>query len=215
MATLLAQRRFKVALALTFDYGQRAAKREIAAARKFCGSYGIPHKVLALPWLSIISRSALTDRSNPLPRYSPAEIGKSKKAEMRSAAAVWVPNRNAIFANIAAAYAEAIECDVIIAGFNAEEARTFPDNSRRFVTSLNRTLRSSTLIRPKVICPTQDMTKKDIAALSTKFKLRPQFFWSCYRGGARMCGHCESCARVVRAFKAAGAWKEHETLFSQ
>lgn len=204
-----------MALALTFDYGQRAAKREIAAARKFCRSYKIPHKVLNLPWLSLISRSALTDRSNPLPLYRPADLGKDRRTEIKSAAAVWVPNRNAVFANIAAAYAETMKCNVIVAGFNAEEARTFPDNSPYFVASLNRMLSYSTLIRPKIFSPTQKMTKKDIAALSTKLKLRPQFFWSCYRGGASMCGRCESCSRAIRAFKAAGAWKDHEALFSK
>jgi 7-cyano-7-deazaguanine synthase len=201
VATLLARRRTNIVLALTFDYGQRAAKREIAAARAFCRFHKIPHKILSLPWLSQVSGSALTDRSLPLPRYLPADIGRNKKAEMKSAAAVWVPNRNAIFANIAAAFAETMRCDLIVAGFNAEEARTFPDNSLRFVTSLNRTFRLSTMTRPKLLCPTQKMTKTDIARMSIDLKLRPQFFWSCYEGGASMCGRCESCARILRAFK--------------
>ena len=215
VATLLARRKLNIPLALTFDYGQRSAEKERAAAKAFCRFYKIPHKTVPLPWLSRISSSALTDRSIPLPEYAPADLGKNKKAETKSAAAVWVPNRNSIFANIAAAYAEAMKCGFIVAGFNAEEASTFPDNSPDFVILLNRTFRSSTLTHPKLICPTQKMTKRDIAMMSIDLKLRPQFFWSCYRGGARMCGRCESCARAIRAFKETGAFKRYEALFSK
>jgi 7-cyano-7-deazaguanine synthase len=207
VATLLARKKYKILLALTFDYGQRAARREIEAASTFCKHYKIRHEVIRLPWLHIISHSSLTQSSKSLPTFEARELGRKKEKEKRSAQAVWVPNRNAIFTNIAAAFAEAKRCNVIVAGFNAEEATTFPDNSMRFIETSNKLFSSSTLSHPRLISPTQKMKKREIARNAVKLKLIPHFFWSCYEGGARMCGQCESCARTIRAFRAIGAWE--------
>ena len=59
-----------IALAVTVDYGQRAARREIAAARAIARRYGVPHRVHRLPMLARLTRTALVDRSRKLP--SPA-----------------------------------------------------------------------------------------------------------------------------------------------
>jgi 7-cyano-7-deazaguanine synthase len=206
-ATLLAGKKHKIRLALTFDYGQRAAKKEIAAARAFCKKYKIKHKVIRIDWLRSVSSSALTDKKRILPKFHDnnfiADLNKCKK----SARSVWVPNRNALFANIAAAFAEAMNCKYIIAGFNAEESRTFPDNSPEFVLKSNNLFLKSTLSHPKIISPVQKMNKTQIAKSAVKLKINPRFFWSCYDGGARMCGTCESCARMINAFKKACAWE--------
>lgn len=200
VATLLAREKCEIALALTFNYGQRAAIREIKAARTFCEHYKIAHEVICLPWLSAISNSALTDRKASLPKFTDSGLGKG------DARAVWVPNRNAIFVSIASAYAEAKKCNFIIAGFNAEEAQTFPDNSADFVGASNKLLLSSTLSHPKLASPTLQMTKAEIARNAVRLELPPQFFWSCYEGGAKMCAHCESCARTIQAYKAIDGW---------
>jgi len=205
VATLLAKKRHRIALALTFDYGQRAARREIRAARAFCRRYKIAHEIVQIPWLNQISHSALTDRKKKLP----VSISKN------SAKAVWVPNRNAIFVNIAAGYAEAKGYDFIVAGFNAEEARTFPDNSKKFVERSNKLFFASTHSHPKLLSPTQKMTKKDIARKAVHLKIDSHFFWSCYEGSARMCARCESCVRTIRAFKAIDAWELYGKLFHQ
>jgi len=207
VATLLAQKRYNIALALTFDYGQRAAAREIETAKAFCRHYKISHEVISLPWLTVISHSPLTDNSKSLPKFKAGELGKTRKREKKSARAVWVPNRNAVFVNIAAAYAEAKHCSTIVSGFNAEEAQTFPDNSIRFIETENKLLLSSTLSHPKLVSPTQKMNKIEIARSALKLGLDTRFFWSCYEGGAKMCGRCESCARTIRAFRTIGAWE--------
>ena len=41
-----------VAVALTFDYGQRSANRETAAASAICERYGVSHERIDLPWLA-------------------------------------------------------------------------------------------------------------------------------------------------------------------
>jgi 7-cyano-7-deazaguanine synthase len=125
------------ALALTVDYGQRAAKREIAAARAIAKRFSVPHRVLNLPWLA---GGALTDRSKRLP--SP-DLERSQDTK-KSSAAVWVPNRNGVLIAAAAALAESLEASRVVVGFNREEAATFADNSARFLEAANRALRLST-----------------------------------------------------------------------
>ncbi len=40
----------EIVLALTFNYGQRAAKKEIEHSAKIAAHLGVPHKVVDLPW---------------------------------------------------------------------------------------------------------------------------------------------------------------------
>lgn len=205
VAALLVLPEAQIRLALTFDYGQRAAGQEAQTAGAFCQHYKIEHKVISLDWLASLSSSALIDRTKVLPRFSPNEIAEDK--QKNSAAAVWVPNRNAVFISIAAAFAEARECDWIVAGFNAEEALTFPDNSTDFIEACNASLNYSTLSHPQIKSPTARLKKVEIIKEALRGQMPLQFFWSCYEGGASMCGTCESCVRTIRAFKEAKVWE--------
>ena len=45
-----------VAIALTFDYGQRAARRETAAAALMCRQLDISHRLVELPWPAAATR---------------------------------------------------------------------------------------------------------------------------------------------------------------
>ena len=95
---------------------------------------------------------------------------------------------------------------LVFAGFNAEEAESFPDNSEGFVEAANLSLSFSTRNRVSLLCPVIYMSKSEIAAEALKLGLSTSSFWSCYLGGERMCGECESCARTIRAFEGTGAW---------
>ena len=86
----------EVALALTLDYGQRSAQREIEAAKAITSRYGVAHRVTPLPWLAEITTTALVNRDRNLP--TPAD-GDLDSAADETAAAVWVPNRNGVFIN--------------------------------------------------------------------------------------------------------------------
>jgi 7-cyano-7-deazaguanine synthase len=199
-----------VALALTFDYGQLAAAKEIEAARAMCRRLDLRHRVLRLPWMREISKSALTREGRPLPHLRPDEL--DGKAAEESALAVWVPNRNGVFVNIAAAFAEALDCDLIVAGFNAEEGATFPDNSPEYIRAANRALRFSTLSRPKLISYTQDLDKVAIVRLGRKIGAPLDLIWSCYRSGDEHCWWCESCFRLQNALLASRSWSWFQRL---
>jgi len=120
---------------------------------------------------------------------------------------VWVPNRNGLFINIAAAFAESSAASLIVTGFNREEGNSFPDNSPHFVEAANRALETSTLRRIRVISYTQDLTKAEIVRLGIEVGAPLHSLYSCYVGDERMCGRCESCVRLRRAFTSTGHWE--------
>jgi len=188
-----AMQRMKVVLAITFDYGQRAAKRERAASARIARHYGIPHRVIPIPWLARITGTALVNRKAKIPR---------NEMSTRSAKAVWVPNRNGVFIEIAAAHAESLGANRLITGFNKEEAATFPDNSAAYVGAVNRALSYSTANRVQVVSFTGALDKKGIVALGRRLDAPLQHIWPCYEGGRTWCGECESCLRSLRAIHA-------------
>jgi 7-cyano-7-deazaguanine synthase len=202
----------RVELALTFDYGQKAAFREIDCAKQICRKFKVPHQLVELDWLKQITQTALVNRRSKIPEPEQGDLDKNPAAD--TARDVWVPNRNGVFLNISASFAEALGGELIVAGFNAEEARAFPDNSPQFVDSVNRSLQHSTLSHPQVISYTQDLTKKEIVELGIRIGAPLDLIWSCYHGGKKMCGRCESCVRTKRAFEASGRFDIIKDRFS-
>jgi len=195
----------EVILAITFDYGQRAAERERTSASAICSRYDIKHEVLELSWLAAITRTALVDREQSLPELGPAQLDGAGGKTKESARSVWVPNRNGVFINIAAAYAESLDADIIVTGFNIEEAATFPDNSPEFIAATNAALSFSTLNKVKLISPTSSLNKSEIVALGMEIDAPLDLLWSCYEGEEKMCGACESCMRLKRALEDRGS----------
>ena len=187
-------------LALTADYGQRAARREIDAARALAQEYGVEHKVIDLQWLGALGGSSLTDPSQAMPEIAARDLDNTAVAE-QTARGVWVPNRNGVLINVAAAFAERTGCSQVVVGFNREEAQTFPDNSGDFMLRATSALELSTRNGVEVRCYTMRMDKREIVAeLRAKApSFRFGLVWSCYEGAAERCGVCESCRRFARA----------------
>jgi len=165
--------KYNVTLALTFDYGQKSAKQEIEAAAKISRYYGIEHRIIELDWLKDIT--------------NPNEI--------------WVPNRNGLFLNIAASFADSEGYDYIIFGANKEEAQDFPDNTTEFVEKINAAFEFSTLKKPKVIAPLIDYDKNAIVKLAIENAFPLELVQSCYNPQDKHCGECESCIRLKNALE--------------
>ncbi|MBV2167573.1 MAG: 7-cyano-7-deazaguanine synthase QueC [Bdellovibrio sp.] len=193
----------EIVLALTFNYGQRAATKEIESAGKIAAYLKIPHKVVELPWFKDFNKSSLLVEDQKVPTGSQVKID-DLQTSAETARSVWVPNRNGIFLNIAAAYAEALGADAVIPGFNAEEAATFPDNSKEFLDQATKALWYSTSNHVTVGCYTAHLAKKDIVRLGQGLKVPWELIWPCYFSGDQWCGQCESCLRSKRAFQSAG-----------
>ena len=199
VALALAGESCTIPLGLFFDYGQRAAAREFESAGAVAIHYGMSLERIELPWLGRNSSSALIDGGGDIPDAGPQELDDGSLA-----AAVWIENRNGIFVNIAASFAASRECSMVVVGFNAEEASSFPDNSERFIDALNRALLDGTSNGVRVLCPTIGMSKREIVREGLRLGVPWHMIWSCYRGEDEMCGRCESCSRLRRAVEGTG-----------
>ncbi len=190
----------QVLLALNFDYGQRAAKSEFKYAKALAESLNIPFKSIRLDFFSDFSKSSLTDTSRTLATNVQID---NLQASQQSAKNVWVANRNGIFLNIAAAYAESLGANFIVPGFNKEEAATFPDNSAAYLEAASKSLSYSTSNQVQLKCFTIDMNKTEIVRFAKTLGLDISKVWPCYQDQENLCGVCESCLRFQRAIREA------------
>ena len=185
--------------AITFNYGQRSAEMEIKSAKAVCEKLEIKHSVLDLPWLKKLGKSALTSEAD-VPEIKMNELD-SKEICDETARKVWVPGRNVVFTAIATSFAEALNAEKIIVGWDLEEAATFPDNSKEFLDAFNNVLEIGTLEGVKIEAPVIHMSKTEIVKLGTRIGAPMDLSYSCYMGEEEPCGVCESCMRRIRAFK--------------
>lgn len=204
VSLVLAMRRVDVVCAVTFRYGQRADREEVKAARRIARVLAVPHRVISLPWLARLDAGALVGSATRVPALRTSDLDSARGKE--AARAVWVPNRNGLFVNAAACLAEAWDAQIVVGGFNREEAAAFPDNGPEFVRAVNRSLQWSTLNGVRVISYVQGMTKREMVEAGSAVGAPLDAVYSCYAGGIAHCGCCESCQRLKRAFRAAGRW---------
>ena len=194
---------YNVRLALTFDYGQKPANQEIKASKKIAEYYGIEHKVITLPFLKEITTTGLLTGDVPTENFG----------TMESAKAVWVPNRNGLFLNIACSVAEAKEFTHILFGANKEEGQTFPDNTPEFVSGINESFKYSTMYGVKVVAPLINYNKNDIVKLALELGVPLELAYSCYNSEDKNCGVCESCKHLKSALEHNKAFNYIERLF--
>ncbi|MCB0422267.1 MAG: 7-cyano-7-deazaguanine synthase QueC [Bdellovibrionales bacterium] len=193
--------KFDVVLALTFDYGQRAAKKEMEKARQQAHFLKVPHQVIHLDWLKDGNPSSLVDRDQQVPVGKQVDIDDFETS-LETKKSVWVPNRNGVLLSVAASVAEMRGAKYIIPGFNKEEASTFPDNSQDYLNVLNHSLTFSTANHVEAFCFTIHMDKIEIVKLARSMNVPFDLIWPCYFDGEALCGECESCQRYQRAVRA-------------
>lgn len=191
-------------LAITFDYGQKSAEKEILSSKKICEHYNIQHKVIKLDWLKEITKTSLV---------ADGKIPESDFGTRKSAGEVWVPNRNALFLNIAGSFCDALGYKYIIYGANKDEGETFPDNTEEFREKVTGLFKTSTLVHPRVIAPLINYHKDDIVRIAAEDSVPLEYVWSCYNTGDKHCGRCESCNHLKKALIANHCEKYIKLLF--
>ncbi len=202
----------EVLLGLTFNYGQRAAAQEIQSANKLCHHLGVPHKTVDVPWIKEFGKSSLTDHTKVIPTQNEVQIDNYNQS-LKTAASVWVPNRNGILLNIAAGFAESLGADCVVPGFNLEEAQTFPDNSEDYLKALSISFSFSTANKVQAFSFTTKLNKIDIVKLGLELQLPFELIWPCYFAGEKWCGECESCLRFKRALMGNSILEKYKTIF--
>ena len=192
---------------LTIRYGQRHV-RELDSARAVVKHYGLKdHIVMDLDLSSF--RSALTRRDIAVPeRNSTADIGADIPI-------TYVPARNIIFLSIAAGLAESVDADRIFIGANAIDYSGYPDCRPEFFRAFETVLKVGTKAgvegEPIMIeHPILRSTKADIVRLGKKLDAPMHLTWSCYQGGDKACGKCDSCLIRLKGFEDAGSKDEIE-----
>ncbi len=195
---------YNITLALTFDYGQKSVDKEIKASKKVCEYYNVEHKVIKLDWLKEITKTALVSEDN---------IPDKNLQTNESMKSVWVPNRNGLFLNIAAAFADTYNFTHILFGANAQEGKTFPDNTKEFRERINLSFELSTLVKPKVYAPLINCTKDDIVKIALNKGIPLELVRSCYNKAEKNCGKCESCINLKQALINNNCKKLVEQLF--
>lgn len=195
---------YNIELALTFAYGQKSVKEELKASTKIAEYFNIRHMVITLDWLKDITNTALV---------SDKELPKGIDNPEESAKAVWVPNRNGLFLNIAGCFAESQNFTHIIFGANKEEGMTFPDNTQEFIDRINAEFEYSTFTGPKISAPLINYNKNDIVKLALENRLPLELVRSCYKNGSKHCGVCESCTRLKNALQYNGDTYYTKILF--
>lgn len=199
----LKKEELNIDLALTFDYGQISAQKEIEASEKICKYYNIKHQIIKLDFLREITQSSLVNEQISMPDTNSEQNAKS----------LWVPNRNGLFLNIAASYADSYRYDYIIIGANKQEAKFFPDNSAEFIDAINKEFEYSTMNKTKAVAPLLNYDKNDIVMLALKNNLPLELTMSCYQGKNKNCGMCTSCKNLKNALLANNDSKYIKILF--
>ena len=191
-------------LALTFDYGQRH-RVELERAAAVAAAYGADHLVVPID-LSGWGGSALTDASIDVPDAGDPGAGGGDGSAIP---VTYVPARNLIFLSIAVGIAEVRRAAAVYIGVNALDYSGYPDCRPEFVRSFAATaalaLKRGVEGDPVDIrTPLIDRSKADIVRLGLELEAPLHMTWSCYRGGDRPCGTCDSCRLRAKGFAEAG-----------
>ncbi len=184
---------------ISFSYGQRH-NREIECAKKIAAYYGVKKHLLIRTNMDAIGGSALT-----------ADIDVPAGDENRTDIPVtYVPARNLIFLSYALGYAEVLDADKIYIGVNALDYSGYPDCRPEFIERFQELANYATKAAVqdgkmiKVETPLISLTKAGIIKLGMENKAPLHLTTSCYRGGDKACGTCDSCLLRLRGFKEAG-----------
>lgn len=186
--------------AFSFDYGQRH-NVELELAKKLAAKAEVSdHKIIELK-LSSWGGSSLTDISMEL------EEGNVDRNDIP---VTYVPARNMVFLSVAASLAEAIQAQDIFIGVSEVDYSGYVDCREEFIEAMEKAINKGTVMGAeknlplKIHAPFVHMTKAQEIELGMQLGVDYSLTWSCYRGGAKPCGTCDSCLLRAKAFAEAG-----------
>lgn len=183
-------------IGLNLNYGQRH-HREILSARKIAKKLKIKlYEVdFQMPWRG----SSLTDKN--IAFHDAVDVRHIAKRIPNT----YVPARNSVFLALAASCAEAEKAHGIFIGANAVDYSGYPDCRPRYLKSFEQMVKLGTKSgtegkKIRIFAPLLKLSKKQIIQKAMKLGVPLRDTWSCYRGGARPCGRCDSCLLRAKGF---------------
>ena len=185
---------------ISLDYHQRH-NIELESAKKVAAFYQVAKHIVIETNMNVIGGSALTDTSINVPD------GDIKSDEIP---VTYVPARNLIFLSYALSYAEAIGAERILIGVNALDYSGYPDCRPAFIEQFqqvaNYATKAAAVDKKEILIetPLLNLSKKEIVELGTKLGAPLHVSHSCYRGGEKACGVCDSCQLRLKGFREAG-----------
>lgn len=186
--------------AISFDYGQRHNK-ELECARAIANRARVAsHHVINLK-LDLWGGSSLTDKSMSIEN---GDVGRT------DIPVTYVPARNMVFLSVAASLAEAIGARHIYIGVSEVDYSGYVDCRKEFIDAMQNAINKGTVMGAEkgetitVHAPFINMTKAQEIKLGNSLGVDFGLTWSCYRGGEKPCGTCDSCLLRARAFTEAG-----------
>lgn len=181
---------------ISFNYGQRH-KRELESAKAVASFYEVKdHRIFKIDY---VGGSALTDPSISVPPYK----------EASGIPVTYVPARNILFLSYALGYAETIGAEAIFIGVSSIDYSGYPDCRPEFIEAFQQVVKVGTKtglegksieIRTPLIHLSKAATVKLAMANGAPLHLTT----SCYQGGEKACGICDSCTLRLKGFKEAG-----------
>lgn len=185
---------------ISFDYHQRHSI-ELTGAKEIAKFYGAPRHLIIDTNMDSIGGSALTDEKIDVPEGD---------VERTTVPPTYVPARNMIFLSYAVGYAEVLGAAHVYIGVNSVDYSGYPDCRpefiARFQTLADYATKATAVDGKKIIIetPLQNLGKKEIIELGTRLHAPLHLTHSCYNGGEKACGVCDSCKLRLRGFKEAG-----------
>ena len=185
--------------AITFEYGQKHDK-EIEASKAVAKAVGVKeHKFVQL-MLNQWGGCSLTDDKMDI------DDGNINRATIPD---TYVPARNMVFLSVAASYADALDIADIFIGVSEVDYSGYVDCREEFIRSMEQTINLGTVLgaekKQKITlhAPFMHMTKADEVRWGTRLGVDYSLTWTCYRGGEKPCGKCDSCLLRAKAFEEA------------
>jgi len=188
--------------ALTFDYGQRHA-RELKSARMVAKQLGAEEHLVIRLDIGRYLDSALTREDAEVPS------GRSDEDIGRGVPSTYVPGRNLVFLSIASSIAESRRAEAVFIAVNSVDFSGYPDCTPEFIEAFQKALDVGTRAGRegrgiRIEAPLLHMSKADIVREAVRLGVPVQLTWSCYLGGERACGRCDSCRLRLKGFSEAG-----------
>ena len=193
--TLLHDKKDRIALALTFDYGSNHNAREAKMAQINCQQLGIEHAIIKLDFFSQYFQSSLLDGADAIPE------GHYQDENMKSTV---VPFRNGVMLSIACGIAESRGLSHVLMANHSGDHAIYPDCRADFVNAMSQAMKSGTYIGVTIDAPYTALTKTDIARRGAKLGVDYALTYSCYKGGEKHCGRCGTCVERKEALHDAG-----------